>query len=140
KLGRIAGIGHRITGRTSGAVNRHHGIGWEALHVCIDDATRLGYSEILPDERKESAVGFLARALDWLRRQGITVERVMTDNGSAFSAGISAWRSPLPASSTNAPGLTPRAPTAKLSGSSKPACANGPMPSLTPVRRSAAPR
>src|SRR5262249_18250180 len=84
KLGRIAGIGHRITGRTSGAVNRHHGIGWEALHVCIDDATRLGYSEILPDERKESAVGFLARALDWLRRQGITVERVMTVNGSAY--------------------------------------------------------
>jgi transposase len=62
KLGRIAGIGHRITGRTPGAVNRHHGIGWEALHVCIDDATRLGYSEILPDERKESAVGFLERS------------------------------------------------------------------------------
>jgi len=41
KLGRIAGIGHRITGRTPGAVNCHHGIGWEALHVCIDDATRL---------------------------------------------------------------------------------------------------
>ena len=62
KLGRIAGIGHRITGRAGGTVNRHHGIGWEALHVCIDDATRLGYSEILPDERKGSAVGFLQRA------------------------------------------------------------------------------
>jgi transposase InsO family protein len=84
KLGRIAGIGHRITGRTPGAVNRHHGIGWEALHVCIDDATRLGYSEILPDERKESAVGFLERALGWLTRQGVTVERVMTDDGSAY--------------------------------------------------------
>jgi transposase len=84
KLGRIAGIGHRITGRTGGTVNRHHGIGWEALHVCIDDATRLGYSEILPDERKESAVGFLERALGWLAQHGVTVERVMTDNGSAY--------------------------------------------------------
>jgi hypothetical protein len=59
------GIGNRITGRAGGTVNRHHGIGWEALHVCIDDATRLGYSEILPDERKGSAVGFLERALCW---------------------------------------------------------------------------
>jgi leucine-zipper of insertion element IS481 len=48
KLGRIAGVGHRITGRRSGAVNRHCGIGWKALHVCIDDASRLAYSEILP--------------------------------------------------------------------------------------------
>jgi hypothetical protein len=46
-----------------GAVNRHHGIGWEALHVCIDDTTRLAYSEILANERKDSAIGFLERAL-----------------------------------------------------------------------------
>ena len=84
KLGRIAGVGHRITGRRPGAVNRHHGIGWEALHVCIDDASRLAYSEILPDEKKESAIGFLDRALAWLGSQGISVERVMTDNGSAY--------------------------------------------------------
>lgn len=84
KLGRIAGIGHRITGRTRGAVNRHHGIGWEALHVCIDDATRLAYSEILANERKDSAIGFLERALGWFAGQGVTVERVMTDNGSAY--------------------------------------------------------
>src|ERR1700730_10037444 len=63
---------------------RHHGIGWEALHVCIDDATRLGYSEILPDERKGSAVGFLERALGWFAQHGVTVERLMTDNGSAY--------------------------------------------------------
>ena len=67
-----------------GTVNRHHGIGWEALHVCIDDASRLAYSEILPDEKKESAIGFLSRALAWLTGQGISVERVMTDNGSAY--------------------------------------------------------
>jgi transposase InsO family protein len=77
----------KLTGRAAGAVNRHHGIGWEALHVCIDDATRLGYSEILPNERKESAVGFLERALGWFAQQGVTVERVMTDNGSAYLSG-----------------------------------------------------
>jgi transposase InsO family protein len=84
KLGRIAAIGHRITGRAAGTVNRHHGVGWEALDVCVDDATRLAYSEILPDERKESALGFLERTLGWLAQQGFTVERVMTDNGSAY--------------------------------------------------------
>ena len=56
------------------------------MHVCIDDASRLAYSEILPDEKKESAVGFLGRALAWLAGQGISVERVMTDNGSPTEA------------------------------------------------------
>src|ERR1700756_349304 len=84
KLGRIAGIGHRFKGRAAGTVNRHHGIGWEALHVCIDDATRLAYSEILANERQDSAIGFLERALGWFAGQGVTVERVMTDNGSAY--------------------------------------------------------
>jgi Integrase core domain/Caspase domain len=56
KLGRIAGIGHRITGRRSGMVNRHRGIGWEYLHVAVDDASRLAYTEILPDERKASTI------------------------------------------------------------------------------------
>ena len=92
KLGCIAGVGHRITGRRPGTVNRHHGIGWEALHVCIDDASRLAYSEILPDEKKESAIGFLDRALAWLGSQGISVERVMTDNGSAYRSKRSARR------------------------------------------------
>ena len=84
KLGKIAGIGHRIIGRRSGTINRHHGIGWEALHVAIDDASRLSYSEILPDERKASATAFLGRTLAWFARHGVTVERVMTDNGSAY--------------------------------------------------------
>src|SRR5215472_2568411 len=52
---RIEGVGHRITGRRPGAINRHHGIGWEALHVAINDASRLAYTELLPDEKKESA-------------------------------------------------------------------------------------
>jgi transposase InsO family protein len=84
KLGRIEGIGHRITGRHTGAVNRHHGIGWEALHVAIDDASRLAYTELLPDEKKESAIAFLGHALDWFARHGVHVERIMTDNGSAY--------------------------------------------------------
>ena len=84
KLGRIAGIGHRITGRRTGMINRHRGIGWEYLHVAVDDASRLAYTEILPDERKASAIAFLERALAWFARHGVTVERVMTDNGNAY--------------------------------------------------------
>ena len=83
KLGRIDGIGHRITGDRRG---QKRGIGWDFLHVCIDDASRLAYTEILPDERKESAVAFLARALAWFASLGVTVERVMTDNGSAYTS------------------------------------------------------
>ncbi len=83
KLGRIDGIGHRITGHHTGMV-RNRGIGWDCLHVAIDDASRLAYTELLPDERKESATAFLGRALAWFARHGVTVERVMTDNGSAY--------------------------------------------------------
>ena len=56
-------MGHRITGRYPGAVNRHHGIGWEFVHVCIDDASRIAFVQVLVDQRKESAVAFLARSL-----------------------------------------------------------------------------
>jgi transposase len=56
KLGRIGSVGHRITGRYPGAVNRHHGIGWEFVHVCIDDASRIAFVQVLADQRKESAV------------------------------------------------------------------------------------
>ena len=81
KLGRIAALGHRITGDRR---DRTRGAGWEAVHVGIDDASRLAYSEVLADERKASAVAFLARAVAWFARHGVTVERVMTDNGSAY--------------------------------------------------------
>jgi len=83
KLGRIDGIGHRITGHRSGMV-RNRGIGWEHLHVAIDDASRIAYTELLPDERKQSAVAFLQRALAWFASLGVAVERVMSDNGSAY--------------------------------------------------------
>jgi transposase InsO family protein len=84
KLGKIASIGHRITGRRSGMINRHRGIGWEYLHVAVDDASRLAYTEILPDERKASAIAFLARTLAWFARHGVKIERIMTDNGNAY--------------------------------------------------------
>ncbi len=82
KLGRFAVEGHRVTGdRRAG---RSRKAGWDFLHVCVDDASRLAYTEILPSERKEDATAFLERALAWLGRHGVSVERVMTDNGSAY--------------------------------------------------------
>lgn len=83
KLGRIKGVGHRITGHHAG-MHRSRGIGWEVLHVAIDDASRLAYTELLPDEKKESACAFLDRALGFFKAHGAIVERVMTDNGSAY--------------------------------------------------------
>ena len=81
KLGRIARVGHRIHGdRTT----RVRGIGWEYLHVCVDDATRLAYTEVLTDEKGETCAAFLQRAVAWYRGLGIEPERVMTDNGSGY--------------------------------------------------------
>jgi transposase InsO family protein len=83
KLGRIDGIGHRITGDRTGQ-SRKRGTGWEFLHVAVDDASRLAYTALMPDEKKESAVRFLEDALAWFSAHGVVVERVMTDNGSAY--------------------------------------------------------
>jgi transposase InsO family protein len=82
KLARIHGIGHRITG--SPQRHQHRGAGYEVLHVCIDDRSRLSYAEILANEQIPSAVGFLMRAIAWFGKYGISVERVMSDNGSAY--------------------------------------------------------
>jgi transposase InsO family protein len=82
KLGRFDRPGHRVVGTRKGCRNR--GAGWDFVHVAVDDATRLAYVEVLPDERKATATGFMLRALRWFRDQGVTVERVMTDNGSAY--------------------------------------------------------
>lgn len=81
KLGRIQGVGHRIHGDRR---TRVRGIGWEFLHVCVDDATRVAYAEVLPDERDHTATGFLERAVAWFRGQDVVVERVMTDNGGCY--------------------------------------------------------
>ena len=82
-LGRIDGVGHRITGQHA-LHHRARGIGYEHLHVAIDDASRLAYVELLPSLGREDATGFLNRALAWYERMGAKVERVMTDNGSAY--------------------------------------------------------
>lgn len=84
KLGRIGSVGHRITGRRTGVVNRNLGIGWEFVHVCIDDASRVAFVQVMSDERKESAVVFLGAAVAYYAKLGIRVERVMTDNGSCY--------------------------------------------------------
>ena len=86
KLGRFDIEGHRITGDRRKGSSR--GAGWDFLHVCVDDASRLAYTEILPSERKEDTTAFLQRALAWLARHGVSVERVMTDNGSAYRSGL----------------------------------------------------
>ena len=85
KLGRFRQVGHRVTGDRR---RRHGRGGWEFAHVCVDDHSRLAYVEVLADERAETAVGFLQRALRWFRRQGISVERVLTDNGSCYTAHV----------------------------------------------------
>jgi transposase InsO family protein len=89
KLGRIDGVGHRITGDRRGQSNRRargEGLGWEFVHVCIDDASRVAFAQVMPDEKKESAVAFLKAALAYYQSLGIAVTRVMTDNGSCYKA------------------------------------------------------
>src|SRR3954452_9458768 len=95
KLGRIqGGAGKRITGAgqhynrtfTDAAGRRQRTVGWDFVHVAVDDATRLAYAEVLSDEKATSAVAFLARAIGWFASHGITVERVLTDNGSAYTS------------------------------------------------------
>ena len=87
KLGRIGRPGHRVNGDRR---TRTRGIGWEYVHVAIDDATRLVYVEVLDDEKAVTAVGFLRRAVAHFASFGIRVERLMTDNGSAYRATIHA--------------------------------------------------
>ena len=87
KLGRIGRPGHRVNGDRR---TRSRGIGWEYVHVAIDDATRLAYVEVLEDEKAATAVGFLRRAIAHFAAFGIRVERLMTDNGSAYRATIHA--------------------------------------------------
>ncbi len=83
RLGRINGIGHRITGDRTGQSN-NRGTGWEYLHLAVDDHSRLAYSEIHPDETRRSCLAFLFNALRFFRKHGIKVYRVMTDNGVSF--------------------------------------------------------
>ena len=83
RLARIApGGGWRFVGR--GVVGRHYGIGWNYVHVAVDDATRLAYAEELADERGETAAAFLERALVFYAEHGVGVERLLSDNGTCY--------------------------------------------------------
>jgi transposase InsO family protein len=95
KLGRIERVGHRITGaRASQYARVQWGqkrlIGWEFVHVCVDDATRLAYVEVLPDEKGLTVAGFLRRAVAFYASHGIRIERVMTDNGPGYRSVVHA--------------------------------------------------
>jgi transposase InsO family protein len=81
KLGRFQRLGHRVT---SDRHQKSRGAGWDYLHVCVDDATRLAFVEIHPDERRYTATCFLIHALRFYRQHGVQVQRVMTDNGNAY--------------------------------------------------------
>jgi transposase InsO family protein len=93
KLGRFEKIGHRITGdrtRQSSARGERGGktwgAGWEYVHVCIDDASRVAFSQVMPNEKKESAIAFLKASLAYYATLGVTVTRVMTDNGACYKS------------------------------------------------------
>jgi transposase InsO family protein len=89
KLGRIDGVGHRITGDRRGQSNRRsrgEGLGWEFVHVSIDDNSRIAFAEVMPNERKHSAIAFLKAAVAYYESLGVKVERVMTDNGSCYKS------------------------------------------------------
>jgi transposase InsO family protein len=92
KLGRIARPGHRVLGRQSagGHHRRRYEQGWEYVHVAVDDATRLAYVEVLDDEKAVTAIAFLRRAVAFYARHAVTVERVLTDNGSAYRSAVHA--------------------------------------------------
>jgi transposase len=100
KLGRIqGGAGKRVrdglrkhynTRLTDAAGTRRNTVGWDFVHIAIDDATRLAYAEVLSDEKATTAVGFLRRALAFFARHGFNVDRVMTDNGSPYRSAVHA--------------------------------------------------
>jgi len=85
KLGKFNDIGHRITGDRRGQSSRR-GVGWEYVHVCIDDHSRIAFAKIMPNEKKGSAIAFLKAALAYYASLGVKVERVMTDNGSCYKS------------------------------------------------------
>jgi transposase InsO family protein len=96
KLGRISikGAGHRVTGNRASQFSvgprRLGATGWEFVHVCVDDATRLAYAEVLPDEKGATAAGFLRRAAAWFASLGVEVRAVMSDNGACYRSGAHA--------------------------------------------------
>jgi transposase len=123
KLGRFTRAGHRVTGHRQVA---SAGQGWEYAHVAIDDCSRFGYVEILPDQKRYTTTRFWLRAVREFQRRGIHVQRVLTDNGGAYLPGPSARPAAGSASPPNGRDLTGHKPMAKRNASSRPFNANGP--------------
>jgi len=154
KLGNIpAGGGHRFLGRASGKRNRwadrssgqrsrHHDplIGHGFIHAAVDDHSRLAYAEIHPDETRETAAGFLARAHAWFADRGLVIQRVLTDNGSCYAATDGATAASSSGSSTSGPDPTGPRPMARSSGSTAPWSRAGPIGGCIAAKRPAGPR
>lgn len=87
KLGQFSRPGHRVTGQRA---VRNRSAGWEFVHVAVDDCSRLAYVEVLADERGPTTVGFYARMIDWFAQHGVTVQRIMSDNGSNYRSNVAA--------------------------------------------------
>jgi transposase InsO family protein len=83
KLARFHRPGHRMLGRGPGRYDEP-GVGYDYVHVCVDDYSRLAYAEVLPNERATTAIAFLRRAVQWFERRGVRVQALMSDNGSAY--------------------------------------------------------
>jgi transposase-like protein len=131
-LGRIGQVGHRIHGQRRRCTR---GIGWEHVHVCVDDASRVAYVETLPTLAHVDAVGFLERAVAWFARHGVVAERVLTDNGSAYrSRAFDAACTRLGVRHK----FTQPYRTGRPSASSKRCCASGRIAARTRRRRCAA--
>ena len=112
----------------------HASVGYRYIHTAIDDRTRLAYCEILDDEQAATAAAFWHRAVAWFAAHGVTVERVLTDNGACYRSRL--WRARLrraPASPTNAPGPTGPRPTARSSASTGSCSRNGPTSATGPA-------
>jgi len=135
KLARFTRPGHRMLGRGRGRFEE--GAGYEYVHVCVDDFSRLAYVELLTDERAITAIGFLRRAVAWLAAQGIAVERVMTDNGPPTAHTRTAQPAHTSACATAGSNRAGHAPTAKRNASSKRSSPAGPTDGSTRVATNA---
>lgn len=90
KLGRFRRPGHRVITRGAKGTNTKMGAGWECCHVAVDDTSRVAYVEILADQTAKTTIGFLERAIAWFAARGVTVQRIMTDNGSNYRSKLHA--------------------------------------------------
>ena len=125
KLARFDKPGHRVTRTRRG---QNDGVGWEFVHVCIDDHARLAYVDVLDDEAGDSCARFLARAVVWFARHGVCVRRVMTDNGTGYRSHLFRQAHEALGLRHLRPGPTRPRPTARPSASSRPCSRTGPTP------------